>query len=218
MPNTPHDRRLDFGLLIGGSHDGRAILGASMARSEWMGSPTGIRAWGLTTWSRRACLLGLAASALVAPALSGCGSSSPTLNTATVERAIARSILAQRNLYATVGCPSKVPRKVGFAFTCTAHLEVGRYPVSVTETNGDGHVRYENQAPLVVLKIARVERAIEQSILGQRHLHATATCPAEVIQEAGIVFTCTAAVAGQRYPFAVTEVDGDGHVRYVGLQ
>jgi hypothetical protein len=37
-----------------------------------------------------------------------------------------------------------------------------------------------------------------------------------VIQKAGIVFTCTATVAGRSYPFAVTEVDDHGHVRYVG--
>ncbi len=133
-----------------------------------------------------------------------------------MEHAIAASILTQRHLYATVRCPSKVPRKAGLVFTCTASLNVGTYPVSVTETNNSGHFRYQNQAPLVTLNIAGVEQAIRQSISSQRRLSSTVTCPAEVIQKAGIVFTCTAMVHGQSYPFEVTEVDDSGHVRYIG--
>ncbi len=45
---------------------------------------------------------------------------------------------------------------------------------------------------------------------------AAVTCPAEVIQQAGVVFACTAMVNGQRYQFGVTELDGNGHVRYRG--
>jgi hypothetical protein len=140
----------------------------------------------------------------------------PTLTTVAVERAVAQSILTQHHLHATVKCPSKVPQTAGLVFTCAASLDVGTYPVSVTETNGSGHVRYQNQAPLVILDIAGVERAIEQSILSQRHLHAAVTCPAEVIQQAGVVFACTAMVNGQRYQFGVAELDGNGHVRYLG--
>jgi hypothetical protein len=161
-------------------------------------------------------VVGLGASILVASPLYGCGSSTHTLNTVAVQRAIAASILAQHHLYTTVRCPPKVPRRAGFAFTCTAGLSVGTYPVLVTQTNGSGHVRYENQAPLVVLNIARVEQAIAQSILTERHLHSTVTCPPEVIQSAGIAFTCVATVNGRRYPFTVTEVDDSGHVRYAG--
>ncbi|MGH2853417.1 MAG: DUF4333 domain-containing protein [Solirubrobacteraceae bacterium] len=158
----------------------------------------------------------MATAVLVAPPLSGCGKSGPTLSTVTVERAVAASILAQHRLYATVRCPPKVPRKAGAVFTCTASLDVGTYPVTVTETNGSGHVRYQDPAPLVALNIAGVEQAIKQSIGSQRHLSSTVTCPAEVIQKAGIVFTCTATVNGRPYPFEVTETDGSGHVRYIG--
>jgi hypothetical protein len=164
---------------------------------------------------RRTRLYSLAIAVLV-PSLSGCGKSAPTLNTVTVERAVAASILAQRHLSATVSCPSKVPRKAGVVFTCTATLNVGTYPVSVTETNNSGHVEYQNQAPLVTLNIAGVEQAIKQSISSQRHLNSTVTCPAEVIQKKGIVFTCTAVVNGRSYPFEVAEVDEHGHVRYIG--
>ncbi len=133
-----------------------------------------------------------------------------------MERAVAASILTQHHLSATVSCPSKVPRRAGVVFTCTANLNVGTYPVSVTETNSSGHVEYQNQASLVTLNIAGVEQAIKQSISSQRHLNSTVTCPAEVIQKAGIVFTCTAVVNGRSSPFEVTEVDDKGHVRYVG--
>jgi hypothetical protein len=154
--------------------------------------------------------------------LSGCGESARTLNVAKVERAIAGSILAQRHLHTAVHCPYNIPTKIGFAFTCTANLNVGTYPISVIETDGSGHVRYQNTAPLVTLDVASVEQAIRRSIYSQRHLGTTVTCPTEVIQKAGIVFTCTATTSGpaggRRYPFAVTEVDGDGHVRYVGLR
>ncbi len=88
--------------------------------------------------------------------------------------------------------------------------------MSVTETNSKGHVEYQNQEPLATLDIAKVEQAIKQSISGQRRLNSTVTCPAEVIQKKGIIFTCTAVVNGQSYPFEVTEVDDEGHVRYIG--
>ncbi len=174
------------------------------------------RAIGYGCHLRRTRLYGLATAVLVAPSLSGCGKSAPTLNTVTVEHAVAASIMAQHHLYATVICPSKVPRKAGFAFKCTASLNVGTYPVSVTETNSKGHVEYQNQEPLATLNIAKVEQAIKQSIGSQRHLNSTVSCPAEVIQKKGIVFTCTAVVNGKTYPFEVTEVDDEGHVRYIG--
>jgi hypothetical protein len=150
--------------------------------------------------------------------LCGCGraSSTPTLSTATVERAIAASILTQRHVRAAVACPSRVPLETGVVFTCTAELGVGTYPVSVTELNQSGHIRYQNPAPLVILNIAKVQRAIAQSILSQRHLPATVSCPAEVLQRPGIVFVCTATIRGVRYPFEVTEADGRGDVRYRG--
>lgn len=150
--------------------------------------------------------------------LSACGSSEPTLNMTRVEHAIAGSILSQRGLHTTVACPSQIPQKAGRVFTCAARLDAGTYPITVTETNGSGQVRYENPRPLVALNIAKVEHAIAASIARQRGLAATVSCPREVLQKAGIVFTCTAAISstGRRYPFAVTEVDSAGHVRYVG--
>jgi hypothetical protein len=101
----------------------------------------------LTAALRRPRLFGLGTAVLLAPCLAGCGSGSsvPTLTTVAVERAVAQSILTQHHLHATVNCPSKVPQEAGLVFTCAASLDVGTYPVSVTETNGGGHVRYQNQ-------------------------------------------------------------------------
>ena len=150
---------------------------------------------------RRIRLYGLVGTALVAPSICACGSSAPTLSVVPVEHAIATSILAQHHLHATVHCPANAPLKEGFVFACTAMLDVGAYPIVVTETNARGHVRYQNQAPLAVLDITRVELAIRQSIHAQRGLRSTVVCPAEVIQKAGVAFTCTATVAGRAYPF-----------------
>jgi hypothetical protein len=157
---------------------------------------------------------------LVTPlgACGGSSTSSPALDTTAVQRAIARSIGNQHHVRAHVRCPAGVPRRAGVTFTCSAHLQVGRYPVTVTETNGSGHVRYGNTAPLVILDTPKVESSIRQSVLAQRHLSATVTCPAEVLQQAGLSFTCTASVGHRGYPFVVTETNGRGHVRYVGVR
>jgi hypothetical protein len=97
-------------------------------------------------------------------------------------------------------------------------VQVSSYPVSVVETTGSGHLRYENSAPLVILSIKKVQTTITESILRWRHLHATVTCPAELIQQAGVTFTCIATVGGKSYAFAVTEIDGNHRVRYVGTR
>jgi hypothetical protein len=67
----------------------------------------------------------------------------------------------------------------------------------------------------VILNTERVERAIEASIFAQRRLHASASCPIGVVQQKGNRFTCFATVNGRRYPVAVTQADGAGHVTYV---
>jgi hypothetical protein len=155
---------------------------------------------------------------LAAICVSACGSGVKYLDGEKVERAIATSVLRERGLYTAVACPSKIPQLAGHTFTCKARLTVGAYPVSVTEVDGNGHVRYQDQRPLVVLDIAKVQRAIEASVRDQRGVRATVSCPSEVLQRAGVTFRCTAAVGGdaRSYPFVVTEVDDAGHLRYLG--
>ncbi len=167
--------------------------------------------------SRVAKLVCLLAVAFVAVLVAGCGSSgTTTLNVVPAEHAIASSILVKHGVHTNVVCPSNVPKKAGQAFTCTAHLAVGAYPVTVVETNGNGHIRYESKQPFVALNTGKVERAIEASIVSQRRLRASVSCPPGVLQQSGLTFTCTASVNGKPYPFEVTETDGNGHVKYVG--
>jgi hypothetical protein len=155
-------------------------------------------------------------AAFAAGALGACGSSSPTLSTEHVQRTIAAAILAQRAIHATVTCPLRVSRTVGTRFACVAHLQVGSYPLAATVTSASGQVRYGSAAPLVIIDIARVRAAIARSVAAQRHLHVTVRCPAEVLQQAGVKFTCAATASGRSYPFEVVQTDGRGHVRYVG--
>ena len=159
----------------------------------------------------------LPAISLGALVLSGCGSGTGTLNNATVERAIASTILAQRHIRVAVSCPAGMPSKADVHFVCLAKLDVGTYPVPVAVTNDAGHVVYRNEAPLVALDTPHVERAIGDSILQQRHARAQVSCPAEVIQQADVRFTCHAQFDGRAHPFTVREVDGHGRVRYEEL-
>ena len=88
----------------------------------------------------------------------------------------------------------------------------------VTETNGSGKLNYASKRAVLLLNIPKVETAIRESIAAQKHLNAAVTCPAYVLQEEGLVFTCTASVKGQAriYPFAVTEVTSTGKVHFIG--
>lgn len=162
-------------------------------------------------------LLRLAAVALPAAALAACASKGSTaLNTAKVEQAIAASILSEHHLQAAVTCPAPEAAQAGRTFTCVASLGAGEYPVTVTETDASGHVRYANAAPLATLDIDRVEAAIRRSVLRQRGVRTTVRCPTEVLQQQGLAFTCTASARGRRYAFTVSELDGTGRVRYSG--
>jgi hypothetical protein len=160
----------------------------------------------------------IAATLVALAALAGCGSSAgtATLDTVKLERAIAGSILAGHHVYTLVSCPARIPQQRGHRFACTANLSVGSYPVYATEVDGGGHVSYRDNTPLSTLDTQRVEQSIAASIHAQRGLHARVACPSEVLQQQGLAFTCTAAAGNRRYPFAVTESDSDGHVRYVG--
>lgn len=158
------------------------------------------------------------AGAALASLLGACGASHErTLDSGAVERAIAQSILTQRHAYATVSCPDGVPQRNGGAFSCVAHLDVGQYRLQVHETDDEGHVQWSSSAPLVVLDIKRVERAIRTELRRQRRLTATAVrCPRQVLQQAGLTFTCTVTLRGTDHPFEVTETDDAGHVTFVG--
>jgi len=64
------------------------------------------------------------------------------------------------------------------------------------------------------LDTARVERAVAASILAQRGLHTTVTCPSEVAIKTGSNFTCDAKLDAGSYPVTVVITNSKGHVRY----
>jgi hypothetical protein len=71
------------------------------------------------------------------------------------------------------------------------------------------------------LNTKRVARSIEQSILTQRHLRYTVTCPAAVPQEQGRTFECVATGLNAKHKlatthFVVTVQNSRGYVTYVG--
>lgn len=139
-----------------------------------------------------------------------------------MERSIASSFLKQQHVYTRVLCPSRIPQQKGHAFQCDASFDVGSYSVPVTETNGAGHVHWSTQAPVHLLKITNVSTAIRRSVLTQRGVRSTVSCPARVLQQKGLAFTCqavvrsgTTKVKAGTYPFRVTQADDAGHVTYV---
>ena len=156
-------------------------------------------------------------------AVVACGSSTPPkkIDTAAIERSIERSILAEHHLSTKVVCPKNVTEQQGHAFNCYALLHVGRYRVPVTQVDGHGDVKWHTTRSITLLNTARVEHAIATSITQQRKVTATVTCPTQVLQAAGLKFTCVAvthgghSVAAGRYPFKVTETDDAGHVTYI---
>jgi hypothetical protein len=72
------------------------------------------------------------------------------------------------------------------------------------------------------LDIARVEHAIERSIMQQRHLHSSVICPPKVPQKPG-KFACVATTISRekphrevKTPFLVTIHNDKGWVSYIG--
>jgi hypothetical protein len=73
------------------------------------------------------------------------------------------------------------------------------------------------------LDTKRVARSIEESIVAQRHLKSTVSCPPVVVQEKGRTFECVATITSAKKPakvtktpFVVTVKNSKGYVTYVG--
>ncbi|HEU4681565.1 MAG TPA: DUF4333 domain-containing protein [Gemmatimonadales bacterium] len=97
--------------------------------------------------SSKRCRWALVPSLLVGAGLafSGCGSSESAamLDTSKIERAIARSSLAQRGAHPKVSCPPEVAQEKGLVFSCIAVIEGTRTRFIVTQQDDAGRVRYE---------------------------------------------------------------------------
>jgi len=147
----------------------------------------------------------------------GCGSSSPRLNIPTVERAIAASVQAEHHLTVNVDCPPDVEKRAGVTFACRIRLAAGSYQVHAVETDGNGRVRYESRAPLVVLNTSAIERAIERSLAGRGRPSARVSCPAPVLQRKDVSFICSSRAGAQVGRFKVTVLNEAGSVVYKQL-
>jgi len=67
------------------------------------------------------------------------------------------------------------------------------------------------------LNTAAVAHSITESILAERHLHATVECPPVVAQTVGKTFDCIATTGdGSKTPFVVTVRSSSGYVTFVG--
>ncbi len=65
------------------------------------------------------------------------------------------------------------------------------------------------------LSTKQTRGAIEESILAQRHIHATVVCPTEVVREKGVTFQCIATSPnGAKTVFHVVEANSRGYVEY----
>lgn len=158
-----------------------------------------------------------AAVALATLMLTACGSNTlATLNTTQLARAIEQSIFERQGIRTAVSCPPRPPQKAGYKFVCAARLAVGSYAVDAVEIDARGRVRYTGATPLGVLDSHVIERAIERDVRGRHGLAMTVACPAPVLEEAGLAFTCTARSRRGHDPFVVTEMNGSGSVRVVG--
>ena len=165
-----------------------------------------------------------ASAGLACAAIAACGASTlaKTIAVVPLERSIARSVLTQQHVNVKVSCPPGVREKAGGTFSCYALLQVGRYRITVSQVDGRGDLRWHARQPLTLLNTLEVERRIALSIRAQRKVAAKVTCPTQVLQAAGVRFTCTAKTPGSRtvkagsYPFEVTEVNNSGYVTYIG--
>jgi hypothetical protein len=72
----------------------------------------------------------------------------------------------------------------------------------------------ETPTPIAILNTHRIELAIKQSIISERHIHAKVTCPSVVPQQKSRNFACIATIGTTKTPFAVIQTDNSGHVTY----
>jgi hypothetical protein len=69
-----------------------------------------------------------------------------------------------------------------------------------------------------MLDTASVARAIEHSILVQRHLHAHVSCPARIEKKKGLDFVCIARGKFPTTKFAVLQKNDRGGVTYIAAK
>jgi hypothetical protein len=94
-------------------------------------------------WRRWALVPVLVAGIGLAFVACGSSDSIATLDTKTIERAIAKSSFDQRGQRAEVSCPSTVLQKEGLKFSCTAVVGSTSTRFVVVQQDESGTVHYE---------------------------------------------------------------------------
>jgi hypothetical protein len=111
------------------------------------------------------------------------------------------------------------PRSAALAATALVTAAL----VAACGGSGSGSTSGEGKPTGKALDLTRVERQIEVSILSEKHMRATVTCPSYVEQRQGNNFTCyaTGTARGKngrqepfRTPFTVEQVNDRGYVYF----
>jgi hypothetical protein len=115
-----------------------------------------------------------------------------------------------------IDTPINSPARRVFSLSATALVAV-----ALLSACGSSSSSSSTEATGKKLEVARVEKSIEGSILQEKHMHATVSCPV-VEQKQGNTFTCIATgtvTKGKtqtpfRTPFTVEQVNDKGYVYY----
>jgi hypothetical protein len=159
---------------------------------------------------------------LFALLLTGCSvsiGSSDELNVDKGRREIERFIQRKNHVRARVTCPAHVKAQKGGRYRCYAHLAVGVVPVLVTQRDDNGNVHID-VADRHLVPIGRLKRFIADGIRAQNpdltdpKIPVVVRCPATVVEQRGLSFTCRATLAGTPRVVDVDQTDSVGGVHF----
>jgi uncharacterized protein DUF4333 len=143
-----------------------------------------------------------------------------TLDTAQAERQIAQVTEDQAGVAPTdVSCPADVEARAGAAFTCTASLDDQPISFTVTQTDGDGHIRMDGDNTFV--DVATVEDSLDEQFSASTGVEVVSTCDtgghAVLVDGVGTPIPCTVtnAAAPSDSVGVTATVDEHGTVSYV---
>ncbi|MCM2256267.1 MAG: DUF4333 domain-containing protein [Vicinamibacteria bacterium] len=113
----------------------------------------------------------------------------------------------------SVTCPEQRETKAGDSFECTAEIDHGKVPVTVTQKDGDGTVSAELKQ--AILKVGELEKLIAGNIKESTGDDATVSCgPKFRPSTPNETFDCTAKTPDADVKIKVTVKDDQGNVRF----
>lgn len=116
----------------------------------------------------------------------------------------------------SVTCPEERETKAGDSFECTAEIDHGKIPVTVTQKDGDGTVSAELKR--AILKVGELEKLIAGNIKESTGDDATVDCgPKFRPSTPNETFDCTASTPDADLKIKVTVQDDQGNVRFAAV-